>query len=110
MTGEITLRGLVLQVGGLKEKLLAAKRNGMKEVVIPKMNEKDLPDVPDEIKKQMTITPVERLDEIIPIALCENLNPLTAEEIEDEIKKLAELDKTPPKPDGTGSQGVVSTV
>ena len=93
MTGEITLRGLVLQIGGLKEKLLAAKRNGMKSVLIPKFNEKDLAEVPDEIKKEMKIIPVEHLDEVIAHALCEKPRPLTPEEIEEEEKRLVEMRK-----------------
>ena len=93
MTGEITLRGLVLQIGGLKEKLLAAKRNGMKSVLIPKFNEKDLAEVPDEIKKEMKIIPVEHVDEVIAHALCEKPRPLTPEEIEEEEKRLVEMRK-----------------
>ena len=53
MTGEITLRGLVLPIGGLKEKTLAAKRAGIKQVIVPKRNEKDLPDIPEEVRKTL---------------------------------------------------------
>jgi ATP-dependent Lon protease len=90
MTGEITLRGLVLQIGGLKEKLLAAKRHHMKEVIIPQENEKDLADVPDEIKKEMKITCVERLDQVLEIALARAPTPLTEEQREEDEKRLAE--------------------
>ena len=90
MTGEITLRGLVLQIGGLKEKLLAAKRGGMSEVIIPEENAKDLAEVPDEITKGMKITPVTRLSEVIAIALTRAPIPLTPEEIATEEKLLAE--------------------
>ncbi|MBP6633040.1 MAG: endopeptidase La [Kofleriaceae bacterium] len=69
MTGEITLRGNVLQIGGLKEKLLAAHRAGIKRVVIPERNAKDLIDVPDEVKREMEIFPVKRMDEVLAIAL-----------------------------------------
>jgi ATP-dependent Lon protease len=69
MTGEITLRGLVLPIGGLKEKALAAKRAGIKDVIIPKRNEKDLVEVPDEVRKAMTFHPVEHVDEVLAIAL-----------------------------------------
>ena len=69
MTGEITLRGNVLQIGGLKEKLLAAHRAGIKRVIIPERNAKDLIDVPDEVKKEMEIFPVKRMDEVLAIAL-----------------------------------------
>ncbi len=69
MTGEITLRGNVLQIGGLKEKLLAAHRAGIKRVIIPERNVKDLIDVPDEVKKEMEIFPVKRMDEVLVLAL-----------------------------------------
>ena len=90
MTGEITLRGLVLEVGGLKEKLLAAKRGGIKEVIIPKENEKDLAEVPDEILRNIKISPVEKLDEVIAIALAEAPTPLTEEQIKNEEKLLSD--------------------
>ncbi|MEM0899104.1 MAG: endopeptidase La [Pseudomonadota bacterium] len=69
MTGEITLRGRVLQIGGLKEKLLAAVRGGTKTVLIPQDNEKDLPEIPDNVKEALTIIPVEHLDEVLDHAL-----------------------------------------
>src|SRR5689334_12480144 len=69
MTGEITLRGKVLAVGGLKEKLLAALRAGIKEAIIPKENEKDLPEVPENIRSQMKIHFVENMDQVLKIAL-----------------------------------------
>ncbi len=93
MTGEITLRGLVLQIGGLKEKLLAAKRGGIKEVIIPKENEKDLADVPAEITNNLKITPVEYLDQVIPVALVSPTKPLTSEEIAAEERRLAAQSK-----------------
>ncbi len=65
MTGEITLRGRVLPIGGLKEKLLAALHSGIKTVLIPKDNEKDLADIPDNVKKGMTIIPVATVDEVV---------------------------------------------
>ena len=68
MTGEITLRGRVLPIGGLKEKLLAAKNAGIKTVCVPKKNEKDLDEISAEIKKGLEIIPVERLDEVLDIA------------------------------------------
>ena len=111
MTGEITLRGLVLQIGGLKEKLLAAKRNGMKEVIIPMENEKDLADVPDEIKKEMKIIPVKNLGEIIPIALTEPVRPLKPEEIAEEEKRLAEMEAELNRPQKNHEEeGAVSSV
>ena len=69
MTGEITLRGEVLEIGGLKEKLLAALRGGIKEVIIPKDNEKDLVEIPDIVKKGLKIHPVKFVDEVFTIAL-----------------------------------------
>lgn len=69
MTGEVTLRGLVLPIGGLKEKSLGAARAGLKHVIIPKLNEKDLPDIPDEVKRKITFHPVETVDEVLAIAL-----------------------------------------
>jgi len=98
MTGEITLRGLVLGIGGLKEKLLAARRGGVKEVVIPKENEKDLAEVPDEIKRAVKITPVEKLDEVIEIALTRKPTPLTEDEIQEERKRIAAMRDEPPPP------------
>lgn len=69
MTGEITLRGKVLPIGGLKEKLLAALRGGIKTVLIPKENEKDLVEIPDRIKKGLDIKPVQWIDEVLSVAL-----------------------------------------
>ena len=69
MTGEITLRGKVLPIGGLKEKLLAAHRAGILEVIIPKENEKDLPDVPENLRKEMKIHAVETMDQVLQLAL-----------------------------------------
>jgi ATP-dependent Lon protease len=67
MTGEITLRGKVLPIGGLNEKLLAAKRNGIATVVIPKENEKDLTEIKDAIKEGLNIIPVETINQVIPV-------------------------------------------
>jgi ATP-dependent Lon protease len=89
MTGEITLRGRVLKIGGLKEKLLAANRGGVSGVIIPKENEIDLTEVPKEILKGLTVTPVENMDEVLDLALRE-----TKEE-----QPIAPLR---PKPGGTG--------
>ena len=69
MTGEITLRGQVLPIGGLKEKLLAAHRGGIKKVIIPKENEKDLKDIPATISKQLEVVTVEHMDEVLPHAI-----------------------------------------
>jgi ATP-dependent Lon protease len=69
MTGEITLRGKVLPIGGLKEKLMAAHRHGILEAIVPRENEKDLPDIPDAIKKTMKINFVDSMDQVLRIAL-----------------------------------------
>ena len=69
MTGEITLRGRVMAIGGLKEKALAAHRAGCKTVVIPADNEKDLADIPDAVRKKMKFIPVDTVDEVLKIAL-----------------------------------------
>jgi ATP-dependent Lon protease len=69
MTGEITLRGQVLPIGGLKEKLLAAHRGGIKEVLIPDENKRDLKEIPENIKGDLIIRPVKWIDEVLEIAL-----------------------------------------
>jgi ATP-dependent Lon protease len=69
MTGEITLRGLVLPIGGLKEKTLAAKRAGIKEVIIPERNKKDLPDLPEEVRNTLKFHFVNNIDQVMEIAL-----------------------------------------
>ena len=75
MTGEISLRGRVMPIGGLKEKLLAALRGGLKTVLIPKENERDLPEIPDNVKKGLEIVPVATVDEVLARAL---VKPLVA--------------------------------
>ena len=76
MTGEVTLRGKVLRIGGLKEKLLAAHRGGIKHVLIPKSNERDLTEIPDNVKEGLIIEPVETIDEVLKAALVSPLIPL----------------------------------
>jgi ATP-dependent Lon protease len=78
MTGEITLRGKVLPIGGLKEKLLAAHRGGIKMVLIPEENEKDLVDIPKAILKKLEVHPVSTIDEVLELALTETPKPLAA--------------------------------
>jgi ATP-dependent Lon protease len=77
MTGEITLRGRVLPIGGVKEKLLAAHRFGIDTIIMPKDNEKDLPELPEEVRNVLTINLVETIDEVIALAL-EEQPPETA--------------------------------
>jgi ATP-dependent Lon protease len=69
MTGEISLRGRVLPVGGIKDKVLAAARAGIKTVLIPHRNEKDLVDVPDEVLQELVIRPVESIEDVLAVAL-----------------------------------------
>src|SRR5690606_2544077 len=79
MTGEVTLRGRVLEIGGVKEKVLAAYRAGLREVILPKSNEKDLRDVPDEVKSHMAFTFVSTMDEVLRLALLPVPDPAPAD-------------------------------
>ncbi len=83
MTGEITLRGRVLPIGGLKEKLLAALRTGLKTVIIPSENEKDLAEIPDNVKSGLEIRPVSNMEEVLKIALIRQPTPVVWEDAED---------------------------
>ena len=80
MTGEITLRGDVLPIGGLKEKLLAAHRGGIRQVIIPKENERDLKEIPQNVKEDLIITPVKWIDEVLTLALIRKPEPLEEKE------------------------------
>ena len=103
MTGEITLRGRVLPIGGLKEKLLAALRGGIKTVLIPKENEKDLADVPENVKEGLTIIPIAIVDEALNVAL---IRPFSVESSDDEQDKQV---GTPPlAPESTHSDDIVA--
>jgi len=91
MTGEITLRGEVLRIGGLKEKLLAAHRGGIKTVIIPAENERDLKEIPDNIKEDLIIKPVQWIDDVLQIALQHMPKPLSDEEyqaLQEEAQKM----------------------
>ncbi len=103
MTGEVTLRGRVLPIGGLKEKLLAALRAGITTVVIPQDNEKDLADIPDNVKRGLTILPVSTADEMLKIALTRPLEAIEWEEPEDDG------DAVPPVGPDDGDAGAVVT-
>ncbi|HEY0562616.1 MAG TPA: endopeptidase La, partial [Methylophilus sp.] len=96
MTGEITLRGEVLPIGGLKEKLLAAHRGGIKTVLIPESNEKDLVDIPQNIKENLSIHPVKWIDQVLDLALETAPKPLTelAAELPNVANEVAD-DKNP---------------
>ena len=98
MTGEITLRGQVLAIGGLKEKLLAAHRGGIKRVLIPDENKRDLKEIPDNIKADLEIIPVKWVDEVLEVALQRMPEPLPADlkaESEADSEKGSESDESP---------------
>jgi ATP-dependent Lon protease len=100
MTGEVTLRGRVLPIGGLKEKLLAALRAGIKTVIIPSENEKDLADIPDNVTKGLEIIPVESVDQVLKVALTKPLTPI-------EWIEPAEIE-APASKEGDDERGVVT--
>ena len=87
MTGEITLRGLVLPIGGLKEKLLAAHRAGIKKVLIPVENKKDLIEVPKTILETMEVLPVKNVDEVLKVALTKPLKRVEWVDVDQIAKK-----------------------
>jgi len=93
MTGEVTVTGQVLPIGGLKEKLLAAHRAGVKKVLIPKENEKDLVDVPEKVKTDIKIIPVETADEVLKLALIKEPKPVVWNEV-DELSSAKKDDKS----------------
>jgi ATP-dependent Lon protease len=96
MTGEVTLRGRVLPIGGLKEKLLAALRGGITTVLIPAENEKDLVEIPASVKEALEIIPVHHVDEVLSRTLVE---PLQAIEWTDADEHAAEPPVPPPSPE-----------
>jgi len=102
MTGEITLRGRVLPIGGLKEKLLAAARGGMKTVLIPEENAKDLVDISDTIKKGLDIVPVQRMDEVLARALVRKPEPISWDEEAAKVAEAARAAEAPVEEDGPG--------
>ena len=79
MTGEVTLRGRVLEIGGVKEKVLAAYRAGLRQIVMPAANEKDLRDIPDEVRKTMAFTFVSTMDEVLHLMLMQLPQPVLAD-------------------------------
>jgi len=99
MTGEITLRGRVLPIGGLKEKLLAALRGGIKTAIIPDENEKDLKDIPQNVKDGLKIVTVKNVEEVLKIALTKELKPVEWSEIDTALSvdqaKSTNIDTTP---------------
>ena len=96
MTGEITLRGNVLPIGGLKEKVLAAYREGMKTIVLPKKNARDIEEIPESVREKLTFVPASHMDEVLKTALLPADRPAKQEtEVPDE--------KAPAKKDETGA-------
>ena len=93
MTGEITLRGLILPIGGLKEKLLAAHRGGIKKVLIPRENEKDLAEVPKAILENIDVKPVKNVDDVLKIALTKPLKRVEWVEVDQISKKNKEKEE-----------------
>jgi ATP-dependent Lon protease len=89
MTGEVTLRGNALAIGGLKEKLLAALRGGIKTVLIPEENAKDLTEIPDNVKTGMTIIPVSNVREVLKLALVRMPEPIEWDEAAEEAAAAA---------------------
>jgi ATP-dependent Lon protease len=93
MTGEITLRGRVTAIGGLKEKLLAALRSGLKTVLIPTENEKDLADIPENVKSALEIVPVSTIDEVLARALTGPLSPIEWTESDEPVAAPAKVEE-----------------
>ena len=87
MTGEITLRGKVLPIGGLKEKILAAHRLGIRTIILPRDNEKDLADVPDDVQKALEFKLVDTMDEVLQIALEREGPPKVGKEYDKDLNK-----------------------
>ena len=90
MTGEVTLRGRVLPIGGLKEKLLAALRGGIKTVLIPSENVKDLEEIPDNVKEGLELIPVSTVDEVLSHALEKQVSPVEWTEIDEQAYRVAQ--------------------
>ena len=90
MTGEVTITGQVLPIGGLKEKLLAAHRAGIEQVLIPKDNEKDLVDLPKKVREDIKITPVGFVDEVLKISLIKEFKKVEWVEVENLTKNKDE--------------------
>src|SRR3546814_629962 len=95
MTGEITLRGKVTAIGGLKEKLLAALRGGIRTVIIPEENRKDLADIPKNVTETMRIVPVKWIDEVLDLALERPLAPKAVAEGVEEVRRKADKPSAP---------------
>ena len=106
MTGEITLRGKVLPVGGVKEKVLAAHRAGIKTVILPKDNEKDLKDIPESVLKVLKVVQVESMDEVLRIALERPVVSVVDSKKEKKEEEFAETQPPDVKQDQSDRPGV----
>jgi ATP-dependent Lon protease len=103
MTGEVNLRGRVTEIGGLKEKLLAAHRAGVGTVLIPRDNAKDLADIPAKVKRALTIVPVNTIEDVLAHALVEGAAPATTTARARGAGAAPDPQKTPGKPEKTRS-------
>jgi ATP-dependent Lon protease len=108
MTGEITLRGQVLPVGGIKEKMLAAHRAGLTTVVLPKRNEADLEEIPEDVRKQMKFVLVEAMDEVLAAALPSRYSIPPRRERKAR-KAVGSRTRRPSRPDGGGTREARNT-
>ena len=106
MTGEITLRGEVLPIGGLKEKLLAAHRGGIDTVLIPHENERDLVEIPKNIKQNLMIKPVRWIDEVLELALADSPDIIATSPDEEGAAEGPEEPAAAPKPEKKKRTGV----
>jgi ATP-dependent Lon protease len=104
LTGEVTLRGKVLEIGGVKEKVLAAYRAGLRHVIMPAANEKDLRDIPDEVREKMAFTFVSSMDEIVHLMLLSKSAPVLA----DSAPKRGPRKKPPMAADAADSETPIS--
>ena len=102
MTGEISLRGRVMPVGGLKEKLLAALRGGLTTVLIPKENERELAEIPDNVKRGLEIIPVNSVDDVLEYGLVAPLTAIEWNEDDESVEKVADEKTT------DGHEGVLT--
>lgn len=94
MTGEVNLRGYVTEIGGLKEKMLAAHRGGIRKILIPKENAKDLADIPVNVKKGLEIVPVSTIDEVLQHALVKPPTPILQKDEEEAVPVAAKTAET----------------
>ena len=102
MTGEMSLSGLVLPVGGVKEKVLAAHRAGIRRIILPKANQKDLKEIPDEVQAVIEFLLVERIDEVLPLAFASSLAETSSAAAQDRMQHLPRPHAAVAASDSTG--------